>query len=316
MSDLKPIEIDVIDFPNSSETTGSVSTGDSTLDNLKPETSSGFKFPQATIARTVIADSINTQTKRILGEFKFDKSGAIKIGDNTNGEGEIKISPNGIVAKNSAGVDTFTLDGTTGDATFKGTLAAGALIAGNGVYVDKDGIVINDGTSDVVWLNKTGLTINGGKVTIKDDSGVTTLDSKGVVSTANFFSGGTTASSLNQIIGSGSTDITGSSFTISPIRSTTYMFIATANCSITESAGNTGNGYVYIDIDGVEYYVNRTIWASGQNAITGGACFVLYNSLSAGSHTIKLVGHHDILTGSTSRLVVYSFNLAYFKLGN
>jgi hypothetical protein len=154
-TNLKPEEIKAIDFPNSDETQGSTTiSGDSSLDNLKPESSSGWNFPTSTIARTVIADSLNTQNKRILGEFQFGKSGAIKIGDKEKGEGEVAISPNGITAINKAGENTFTLDGTTGDATFKGTLAAGAIIANNRVYITDKGIIVNDGTNDRIIIGE------------------------------------------------------------------------------------------------------------------------------------------------------------------
>ena len=152
MADLKPITIESIEFPNADETKGSTSTGDSSLDNLTPEQSSGWNFPTSTIARTVIADSLNTQNNRINGEFEFGKSGAIKIGDKEKGEGEVKISPNGITAFNKNGENTFTLDGTTGDATFKGTLAAGAIIANNRVYITDKGIIVNDGTNDRIII--------------------------------------------------------------------------------------------------------------------------------------------------------------------
>lgn len=154
LDNLKPDTIKPIEFPNSDETSGSTTTGDSSLDNLKAEESSGFNFPTQTIARTVIADSLNTQNRRILGEFQFGKSGAIKIGDKDKGEGEVTISPNGITAINKNGENTFTLDGITGDATFKGTLAAGAIIANNRVFITERGIIVNDGTNDRIIIGQ------------------------------------------------------------------------------------------------------------------------------------------------------------------
>jgi hypothetical protein len=85
-------------------------------------------FPKRNIANGVIGASINTLSKKILGVFEFLKQGAIQIGEYINGiSGEIKISPDGIVAKNKNGDTTFAIDGDTGDATFKGTVVAGGV---------------------------------------------------------------------------------------------------------------------------------------------------------------------------------------------
>jgi len=69
--------------------------------------------------------TLNTSAKTILDAFTFGASGALQIGTYVNGvSGDIRISPNGIVGRNSAGANTFTIDGTTGNATFAGTLSA------------------------------------------------------------------------------------------------------------------------------------------------------------------------------------------------
>ena len=82
----------------------------------------------------LITDLINarldTSAKQILDAFTFGTSGAIQIGTYVNGtSGDIRISPNGIVGRDSSGANTFTIDGTTGNATFKGEVAAGSVIS-------------------------------------------------------------------------------------------------------------------------------------------------------------------------------------------
>jgi len=73
----------------------------------------------------LINTKLNTQTKQILSDFTFGTFGAIKIiTDSNNG---IWISPTGILGK-KAGATTFSLT-DTGDATFKGTVVAGSVIA-------------------------------------------------------------------------------------------------------------------------------------------------------------------------------------------
>lgn len=127
------------------------------------------------IIRDIITANLNTQAATILGSFEFGASGAIQIGLYEAGvTGDIKISPNGMLARNKSNVTTFALDGDTGDATFGGTVAAGAVIAadvsasrivagtisvaanlGNSSVI-LDGankrIIVNDGTNDRVLI--------------------------------------------------------------------------------------------------------------------------------------------------------------------
>lgn len=94
------------------------------------------EFPQKVIAGEVIGPMLDTQAKKILGTFTFTEFGAIQVGKYEAGvSGEVKISPLGIVAKNTAGATTFSLDRETGDAYFKGTLVAGTIIAGDSAIV-------------------------------------------------------------------------------------------------------------------------------------------------------------------------------------
>lgn len=135
------------------------SSGDETY---TPDSIPALNFPTQTIARDVISDNFNSQSKRILGEFTFNESGAIAVGKYVSGvSGDVRISPNGIVARNSSGVTTFSLDATTGDATFLGTIAANSLIAGRtnigsggNIYIDGSTpkIVMSDGTYDKLYI--------------------------------------------------------------------------------------------------------------------------------------------------------------------
>ena len=94
------------------------------------------KFPPKNISHETISESLNTRTKKIKAEYSFAKHGALSIGEYVDGvSGEVKISPNGITAKNINGEETFAIDGTSGDATFKGVLQAGSLIAGDGEII-------------------------------------------------------------------------------------------------------------------------------------------------------------------------------------
>ena len=109
------------------------------------------KFPVKAVAVELLSTALNTKSKKILGSFTFGVIGSISIGNYVNGEsGDIRISPNGIVARNVNGATTFSMDGTTGDAVFAGTIQAGAVVSGQVTVTGA--FVVNDGTYNVIWL--------------------------------------------------------------------------------------------------------------------------------------------------------------------
>lgn len=112
-------------------------------------------------SKEVISKKINSAAGKILDNFQFTASGAISIGKYENGvSGEIKISPNGIIATNKDGNTTLLVDGSTGNAVFSGEVAAGSVITGqvnvgnNNVRIDgvNKRIIINDGTRDIILI--------------------------------------------------------------------------------------------------------------------------------------------------------------------
>lgn len=108
----------------------------------------------------VINTNLDTSTKKILGDFTFGASGAIRMNVDTNNG--LWISPTGILGK-TGGVTTFAID-TSGNATFKGTLAAGSVIAANinadlinaGTLVGRSVKATNGAGSDI-WMENNGI---------------------------------------------------------------------------------------------------------------------------------------------------------------
>lgn len=160
----KPATIEEQPFPgltqtgffNDSETTTAKST-------YNPKTVQDRPIPQKIVSHETIGQSLNTKSKKILQEFGFTESGAIAIGKLLEGiSGDIRITPNGVVARDSSGNITFALDGDTGNATFAGQLRSGSVITGR-IEMGPDGYIA-----------------------IGDESGGTILDQYGLVSTTNF----------------------------------------------------------------------------------------------------------------------------------
>ncbi len=120
-------------FPNVEEPTSPASGDSSTKDVIRVEKLPvNVQFPPKRIAREVIGKSLDTESKRILGDFTFGVLGAISIGAYENGvTGDIRITPNGIVGRNINGVETFSINATTGVAVFRGSVQTGAVFAGD-----------------------------------------------------------------------------------------------------------------------------------------------------------------------------------------
>ena len=115
----------------------------------------GAAFPTDIHVGEFISQSFDTQSKKILGNYTFGASGALAIGNFESGvTGDIKLSPTGILGRNAAGDTTFSIDATTGDATFKGTVAAGSVVTGY--------LIVGGAAADV---NAGTTTISGGKIT-------------------------------------------------------------------------------------------------------------------------------------------------------
>lgn len=112
-----------------------------------PQTLSDISIPQGFNATEVIAESLDTQARAIKGNYTFEQMGALEIG-------QILISPSGIVAEDLSGNPTVTIDADTGNATFKGTVAAGSIVTG---YIQVGGAAgdVNGGST----------TISGGMIT-------------------------------------------------------------------------------------------------------------------------------------------------------
>lgn len=147
----------------------------------------------------IINARIDTSAKTILDSFTFGVSGAIQIGSYVNGvSGDIKISPNGIVGRNSAGVNTFALDATTGEIT-SFSLTAGTIT----------GVTITGGTLQTATSGKrlvlTGSTFQGynsagnGTLTISGDNAQIYAFADGAMPAAQFFVGDYVSNSANVV---------------------------------------------------------------------------------------------------------------------
>jgi len=292
-----PQTIDNQPLPNQVEEASfatSQTTGGQTFSTQKIKDQS---LPAKRIAVELLSSALNTKTRKILAEFEFTEHGAIRIGKYVNGvSGDLRFTPNGLVARNKSGITTFAIDGDTGNAVFKGSIQSGSLITGQ--VVVGNGRVVIDGEDE-------------GKITIKDDTDTTVIDAKGLVSTTSFTKSDTVLNAGSQTITSdGDEDITGATLTFTLKRESVVVILATSSGYMGLDAGDSGNGYVFIDVDGTEYFP-RSHFYSG--SLETGATHLIA-TLAAGSHTVKMVGHLS-LVANTPIFNIYSYRLSYVVLG-
>ena len=121
-----------------------------------PTTIPEQSLPTKRIAVELLSTSLNTKSRKIQKDFQFTEQGAIQIGKYENGvSGDIKISPKGIVARNSSGIETIAIDGETGDAVFSGTIQAGTVIGG--AVAVGDGDIVIDGENKRMVFYEDGI---------------------------------------------------------------------------------------------------------------------------------------------------------------
>lgn len=124
---------------------------------LGPATIKQQLVPAKKVATELLSTMLNTRSKKILQEIQFTPSGALQIGNYQDGDtGDIRISPNGIVARNITGLQTFALDGLTGSAVFAGEVQAGTLISG-AVAVGDGNILIDGATRRMLFYDEDGI---------------------------------------------------------------------------------------------------------------------------------------------------------------
>lgn len=145
-------------FPGeTSEVIGKSSSKPSAGKVYSPAVTSENTVRRKRVAVELLSRALNTNSKKVLQEFQLQESGGFKIGNYKKGKtGEVSMTPNGMTAKDTAGVLTFVLNALTGSATFKGTVQAGSIVSGL-ITVGNSTWVI-DGDSDYPRI----LLYNGG----------------------------------------------------------------------------------------------------------------------------------------------------------
>lgn len=254
---------------------------------VSPTVEKTKKFPVKRTAVELLSTALNTRSKKILQEFELTQSGGIKIGDFQEGlTGDIRITPNGLTARNKSGITTLAVDGDTGDAVFKGNVRA-STFTNDFFIVDAEGNVV---ANSIILSTFTYLQAGSG--------GYQTFTS------------------------STEADVTSSTLTFTLERSTLFLISVDIIAVLVQGGAGDfhGNGLIRLRIDSSEK--QRVVMSGGEvGGDSDGAAVLLPGStsylisLSAGTHTIKLTGACDQSTGTT-HFSLYRFGLSYVSIGN
>ena len=147
-----------------------------------------------------------------------------------------------------------------------------------------------------------------GKATFRDNNGVVIIDATGLVSTANFSNANAVTGVAQQFTTTSYVDLLGSSMTFTLPRTAGMLFFVNTNLNLTESAGNTGDGVMFIDIDGVASNERGLFCKSGNNKQHSYG-LGYYKVLAAGEHTVKLKAKLEIIYAGAP---VFNVNGYYF----
>lgn len=215
----------------------------------------------------------------------------------------------------------------------------GAILSPDGKFkidLDKGTISLNNGLANVLQIGnldngETGLLLRDGQgniimqytdfvkllqtsdkaFSINLQTGLVKLG--GNVSSDIFKSSDIRNGGANQQILAGDHIITGSHIPITLDRTASLLVLAQINFYLAEPVGNTCNGFVYIAVDGKEVFGTRMILGSGNDSVQPGHGYTFQRNMAPGDHSFDLIGHTDILSGSTARMVIYSFAFTYIE---
>jgi len=258
----------------------------------------------------MIIPTLNNYTDKILKDTAvapYQSSIAVDSGFEESSFQGVKLADGSVT---SAKISSISWDKGYG-----GTLTLGGASNVSGVLSVKDASAV-----EKVRLDNTGITVNTGKITIKDDADTTMIDSKGLVSTANFDSGSVENTGQRDITSTTMVDVPYTSITTSSFpRTVKVLVIMNVRASLyLPDTDEIQWGEVVLNVDGTNKFstiFDQTIqdtrmytssvfsFDSRDYSLTGAGIL----SLGSGTHTFKIqakVGGQTLRILSTSVIYV------------
>lgn len=274
------------------------------------------------VTSPVLADLAVTAAKIagsavIVGKIGTSAVGSAEIANTAIGSAHIQSAAIGSAAIGNAAIHNVHINNFSFSQGTGGTLVLGGTTNGNGIFNLR-----NSAGSNVVTMDNTGLTVEEGSITVKSSAGSTVLDSRGVVSLANFEFGGTSLSAEVTTTGTTYADLDGMSLTTSNFsgtRNVLILFTAQHN-TYAETAGDvfTGDVNYIMDIDGTDetsMFMTKNASRGNQDRFSTHTMH-LVKSLGTGTHTIKTQWRIANVSEGTPKASTFRRSLTYLSLGN
>lgn len=195
-----------------------------------------------------------------------------------------------------------------------GKARGGTAILGGLDDVNGEMSIHDEDDIEKILLNKDGIAIKGGKLTIENEDDELMLDASGIRSTTNFFQSETSNGALNQWLSSDA-DITGSDISFDLARDTLVLILFSASVRVNNSAGNSCNFQVGLYLDSVgKEALDYQMVLNGDTRLQSSSGFYLATLPQGSSYALKLRGTLTNVSG-TPAVLVYRFRLTYITLG-
>ena len=256
-------------------------------------------------------ESITAQPSQEMTGLQFDKFAQDIAGEKIGTEIAGNLVGQGISASNI----------TTGQMSFDRAQGGSLILGGQnnqlGTFALRD-----DEDQDRITLDKDGMIIDRGKMTIKDKNNSLIIDSSGLVSSTQFKTGNIVNNERRTIQSTAWTDVSNTTLDFSLTR-TVYVLLSVTIVALMEDMGGTDilTSTFAMNIDGTRenflmYFRDSRIetpstFSTQSRTYTLG--YQVIKLLGNGGHTIKLQGN---ISNATFRLFIDASTVYYIVLGN
>lgn len=187
---------------------------------------------------------------------------------------------------------------------------SGSIIVGG--VVDGQIIVKDSAGNPIVVLDNTGILINNGKLTIKDNNDISIIDATGLVSTSNFLNNSIFNNSSNSTASTSAVDLPGSALPAFTLTRSTKLQISVSVYGANTNLGVDGSLINVLIKNGATLVANMPVTGvySPAGIQASFSTFTFVVSFAAGTHNLKL--QYYVIGTGTAQVFAYDFSTLQF----
>lgn len=191
-----------------------------------------------------------------------------------------------------------------------GQALSGSIIVGG--VVDGQIIVKDSSGNPIVVLDNTGILINNGKLTIKDNNNISIIDANGLVSSSNFLNNSIFNNTSNSTGSTSPVDLPGSAFPSFTLTRATQLQISVSVYGANTNLGADGSIINVLIKNGASLVANMPVTGvySPAGILASFSTFTFVVNFSAGTHNLKL--QYYVIGTGTAQVFAYDFSSLQF----